>query len=141
MKTEYRIKSLEDLHIVAAQFVDDYMDKYKIFAFYAPMGSGKTTFIKAMSEYLGVEDVINSPTFSIINEYISTKTDETIYHFDLYRLSTLSDAMNIGIEDYLNSSAISFIEWPEIIEPLFTDNVLKISISVENDGERVIKIV
>ena len=91
------------------------------------MGTGKTTFIKALCEELGVEDVINSPTFAIINEYRSETTGELIYHFDFYRINKLSEAEDIGTEDYFYSGALCFIEWPELIEDVLPGDAVNIS--------------
>ena len=111
MKT-IQIKNLDTIREAAREFVAN-MDDRTVFAFRGSMGAGKTTFIKAICEELGVEDVINSPTFAIINEYRSTTTGELIYHFDFYRINKLSEAEDIGTEDYFYSGALCFIEWPE----------------------------
>jgi tRNA threonylcarbamoyladenosine biosynthesis protein TsaE len=116
------------------------MDDHSVFAFYGKMGAGKTTFIKAVCEELGVEDVINSPTFSIINEYRSEKSGELIYHFDFYRIRKLSEARDIGVEDYFYSGALCLIEWPEIIEPLLPDDTVRITIDENTDGSRKLKV-
>ncbi|GAD05824.1 hypothetical protein HQ45_05665 [Porphyromonas crevioricanis] len=139
MKTSYTIHTLEDLSLVANQFASE-IGSRRVFAFYAPMGTGKTTFIKAVCEALGVKDVINSPTFSIINEYRSEPTGETIYHFDCYRLEQVQDALNLGAEDYFASGAICFIEWPEVLEPILPDDTVRIHISEQADGSRVLEL-
>ncbi|MDY6122814.1 MAG: tRNA (adenosine(37)-N6)-threonylcarbamoyltransferase complex ATPase subunit type 1 TsaE [Porphyromonas sp.] len=140
MKSEYTIRSIEDLPQVARDFISNMGDR-KIFAFYAPMGTGKTTFIKALCEEMGVQDVINSPTFSIINEYLTTPDMQTIYHFDCYRLEGVSDALNLGVEDYFESGAVCFVEWPEVLEPILPDDVVKVNIKEEADGARVLQLI
>ena len=100
------------------------------------LGAGKTTFIKAVCEELGVTDVITSPTFAIINEYRSDIADELIYHFDFYRIKKLSEVYDMGYEDYFFSGAVCFIEWPELIEELLPGDVVKVNIEEEADGSR-----
>ena len=114
-ETTYLLAAPDALEPIARQFIEEVLPWGDVFAFYAPMGTGKTTFIKALCTALGVEDVINSPTFSIINEYRAEPSGELIYHFDCYRLEKLSDALNLGVEDYLQSGALCFIEWPEVM--------------------------
>ena len=134
MKTLY-INDLSDIRRTASEFIR-LMDSNTVFAFYGKMGAGKTTFIKAICEALGVEDVINSPTFSIINEYRSEKTGELIYHFDFYRINKLSEACDISVEDYFYSGALCFIEWPEVIEPLLPDNTIQVTVEEMDNGSR-----
>jgi tRNA threonylcarbamoyladenosine biosynthesis protein TsaE len=107
-----------------------------VFAFYGKMGAGKTTFVKAICEELGVEDVITSPTFAIINEY---EGDETIYHFDFYRIKKLEEVYDMGYEDYFYSGALCFIEWPELIEEILPDDAVRVSITEQQDGSRLVK--
>ena len=133
------IKKMEDIRQVAREFIQVMGDR-TVFAFYGKMGVGKTTFIKAVCKELGVDDVINSPTFSIINEYRCEITRELIYHIDLYRIDILSEAHDIGIEDYFYSGATCFIEWPEKIEPLLPENTVRISIVENADGSRTLNI-
>ena len=132
-----KINSIENIRQAAGDFIKQ-MDDQTVFAFYGKMGAGKTTFIKAICEELGVEDVINSPTFAIINEYRSGKTGELIYHFDFYRINKISEAQNISVEDYFYSGALCFIEWPENIEPLLPDETVRITIEAMEDGNRKI---
>ena len=109
------------------------------FAFHGEMGAGKTTFIKAICEQLGVTEVINSPTFAIINEYRSDTTGELIYHFDFYRINKLSEAEDLGVGDYFYSGALCFIEWPEKIEELLPDDVVNVTIREQADGSRTLE--
>ena len=106
-----------------------------VFAMYGKMGAGKTTFTKAVCECLGVEDVINSPTFAIVNEYRSD-SGELIYHFDFYRIKKLEEVYDMGYEDYFYSGALCFIEWPELIEELLPGNAIKVTIEEVENGER-----
>ncbi|GHU58259.1 tRNA (adenosine(37)-N6)-threonylcarbamoyltransferase complex ATPase subunit type 1 TsaE [Bacteroidia bacterium] len=110
-----------------------------VFAFHGEMGAGKTTFIKAICEELGVTDVINSPTFAIINEYRSDTTGELIYHFDFYRINKLSEAEDLGVDDYFYSGALCFIEWPEKIEELLPEDVVNATIREQADGSRILE--
>ena len=130
-----QIKSLDTIREAAREFISR-MDDRTVFAFHGEMGAGKTTFIKAICEELGVEDVINSPTFAIINEYRSSTTGELIYHFDFYRINKLSEAEDIGTEDYFYSGALCFIEWPEKIEDLLPGDVVDVTIAENPDGTR-----
>ena len=134
-----KIESLETIRQTAHAFISQ-MDDRTVFAFHGNMGAGKTTFIKAICEELGVEDVINSPTFAIINEYRSDTTGELIYHFDFYRINKLSEAEDIGTEDYFYSGALCFIEWPEKIEELLPGDVVHFTITEEADGSRTVTI-
>lgn len=111
----------------------------RVFAFYGKMGAGKTTFIKAICEVLQVDDVVNSPTFAIVNEYSSALLHGPVYHFDFYRIRRIEEAFDIGIDDYFYSSAPCLIEWPELIEELLPDDVARISIEELPDGTRVVK--
>lgn len=129
------IDSMSDLSRAARDFIA-LMGDNTVFAFYAPMGTGKTTFIKAVCEELGVSDVINSPTFSIINEYRSDQTGELIYHFDCYRLNKIEDALNLGVEDYFDSGSLCFIEWPELLEPILPNDTVHVRIEELEDGKR-----
>lgn len=132
----YILESAEALQPVADRFIEEVLPWGDVFAFDAPMGTGKTTFIKAIAEALGVEDVINSPTFSIINEYRAEPSGELIYHFDCYRLEKLSDALNLGVEDYLQSGALCFIEWPEVLEPVLPVDTVRLTMRELADGKR-----
>ena len=114
------------------------IDQSTVFAFYGKMGAGKTTFIKAVCEALGVTDVVNSPTFSIVNEYRSDTTGELIYHFDFYRIQRLEEVYDMGYEDYFYSGALCFIEWPELVEELLPGDAVKVQIEEQPDGSRTI---
>ena len=135
---EIQIQDLEHIREAARQFIAVMGDR-KVFAFYGHMGAGKTTFVKAVCEELGVEDVITSPTFAIINEYQSREGD-TIYHFDFYRIKKLEEVYDMGYEDYFYSGALCFIEWPELIEDLLPEDAVKVNITEKEDGSRVVSI-
>lgn len=135
MTEEIIIKSTDDLDEAARRFAS-MMGDYTIFAFYGSMGAGKTTFINALSRQLGVEDdPTSSPSFSIINEYRSDSTAELIYHFDCYRLESIDDAFEIGVEDYFDCGAVCLIEWPERIEDILPDDTVKVKIEVNPDDQ------
>ncbi len=134
---EIKISSLDNIRHSARLFIDQ-MGNGKIFAFYGNMGAGKTTFIKSLCEELGVEEVVNSPTFSIINEY-DTLSGERIFHFDFYRLNKPEEALQFGVDDYFYSGNICFIEWPEKIGNLLPDNHVEVYITENEDGTRSVK--
>ena len=132
---ELKITSIEQIDETARQFVEQIGD-HRVFAFYGSMGAGKTTFVKAVCEQLGVQDVITSPTFAIVNEY--TGDDGAIYHFDFYRIKKLEEVYDMGYEDYFYSGALCFIEWPELIEELLPEDAVKVSIAEQEDGSRTV---
>lgn len=132
---EIQINDLDHIRETAREFIDN-MGNRKVFAFYGKMGAGKTTFIKAVCEELGVEDVITSPTFAIINEY--SGKDDTIYHFDFYRIKKLEEVYDMGYEDYFYSGALCFIEWPELIEEVLPEDSVKVQIIEKEDGTRAV---
>lgn len=134
-----QIQSLDELHEAACCFIDSIGDN-TVFSLYGKMGAGKTTFVKAVCEELGITDVINSPTFAIVNEYRSDKTGELIYHFDFYRIKKIDEVYDMGYEDYFYSGAICFIEWPELIEDLLPGNAVKVLIEEQEDGSRLLTI-
>ena len=111
---------------------------YKVFAFHGEMGAGKTTFIHALCEAIGVKDVITSPTFSIINQY-QTNNGQTIYHMDLYRIKDENEAINAGVEDCLYSGDTCLVEWPEKATGIFPDETLHITITSVDDNTRKLK--
>ncbi|MBR5988904.1 MAG: tRNA (adenosine(37)-N6)-threonylcarbamoyltransferase complex ATPase subunit type 1 TsaE [Prevotella sp.] len=136
---EIKIKDLGNIQKAARLFIEQ-IGEHKVFAFYGKMGAGKTTFIKAICEELGVNDVITSPTFAIINEYRTSPkgrlVETTIYHFDFYRIKKLEEVYDMGYEDYFYSGALCFIEWPELIEELLPENTVKVCITENGDGTR-----
>ena len=136
---EIKINSLDSIHEAAKQFIAA-MEDNTVFAFYGKMGAGKTTFIKAICEELGVNDVINSPTFAIVNEYRSDETGELIYHFDFYHIKKLDEVYDMGYEDYFYSGALCFIEWPELVEEVLPGDAVKVVIEEVEDGTRSVRL-
>ena len=132
---EIKMQSLDQIHEAARQFFAELGD-ISGFALYGKMGAGKTTFIKAVCEELGVSDVITSPTFAIVNEYRSDTAGELIYNFDFYRIKKLEEVYDMGYEDYFYSGALCFIEWPELVEELLPGNTIKVTIEEVENGER-----
>lgn len=130
---EIRFKE-EDIKQAARQFVDG-MGENTVFAFYGKMGAGKTTFIKAVCEQLGVNDTVTSPTFAIVNEY-EAAGGRPIYHFDFYRIKKVSEAYDMGCEEYFYSGHPCFIEWPELIEEVLPEETVDVTIEALPDGER-----
>ncbi len=128
------INSEKELRLVAEEILKQAGNR-KVFAFYGEMGAGKTTLIKALCQYMQVENVVNSPTFAIVNEYFSNEY-KTIYHFDFYRIDTPEEAFDMGYEEYFYSGYYCFIEWPEKIEPLLPDNVFSIKINILGSQKR-----
>lgn len=137
MKIE--INTLSEIQSAAKKFVTQMGDN-TVFAFYGSMGAGKTTFIKAVCEELGVSETVSSPTFAIINEY-KDKEGNLIYHFDFYRINKLEEAFDFGYEDYFYTNHLCFIEWPELIEPILPENAVKVSIVEQANGGRLVEIV
>lgn len=133
---EIILKNIDEIDVAAREFIDAMGDN-TIFAFYGKMGAGKTTFIKAVCEALGVKDVINSPTFAIVNEYLAGNGDP-IYHFDFYRIKKEQEVLDIGYEDYIYSDCLCFMEWPELIEDLLPEDAVKVTITEQADGSRII---
>ena len=129
----------ESLSQAARTFISAIGDA-KVIAFYGGMGAGKTTFIRAICEALGVTEPVTSPTFAIVNEYTSDAHSpiKTIFHFDFYRIHRLSEAYDIGFEDYLYSGALCLIEWPELVEELLPEDALHVHIDVDDNGFRTI---
>ena len=137
MNTKYKLQ-LTNIERIARQCVEEQNDG-RVFALYGQMGAGKTTFIAAVCKALGIEEPVNSPTLAIVNEYVADN-GETVYHFDCYRLNTLRDALNIGIEEYFASGNICFIEWAENIEELLPVDTVRVNIVVEDDGSREVSV-
>ena len=133
---EIKINDLGSIREAARQFVAQ-IGEHKVFAFYGSMGAGKTTFVKAICEELGVDDVITSPTFAIINEYHAEKG--VIYHFDFYRIKRLEEAYDIGFDDYIDSGNLCFIEWPELIEELLPEDAIRVEIEETDNGSRIVR--
>ena len=132
------IPSLDKISEAAAQFVAK-MGNGKVYVFYGNMGAGKTTFIKAVCEQLGVTDVINSPTFAIVNEY-EDGNGEPIYHFDFYRINKEEEAYDFGYEDYFYSGNVCFIEWPEMVKNLIPEDAIEVHIKENEDGTRTVNV-
>ncbi|WP_077195495.1 tRNA (adenosine(37)-N6)-threonylcarbamoyltransferase complex ATPase subunit type 1 TsaE [Prevotella ihumii] len=133
---EIKINSLETIHEAAKQFIENIGNR-KVFAFYGKMGAGKTTFTKAICEVLGVKDVITSPTFAIVNEY-TDGNNQSIYHFDFYRIKKLEEVYDMGYEDYFYSGNLCLLEWPELIEEVLPENAVKVTIEEQPDGTRLV---
>ena len=125
------------LQQAAKTFVENMKDR-KIFAFYGKMGAGKTTFIKAICEQMGVRDVVTSPTFAIVNEYTDGR-DNSLYHFDFYRIEKLEEVYDMGYEDYFYSGNVCFLEWPELIEEILPNDTIRVTISEQADGTRTVE--
>ena len=132
---EIKIQDLAHINEAAKAFIEQIGD-HTVFAFYGKMGAGKTTFIKAVCEELGVDDVITSPTFAIVNEY--TAQGAPVYHFDFYRIKKLEEVYDMGFEDYFYSGALCLIEWPELIEDVLPEDAVKVTIQEKEDGSRAI---
>ena len=149
---EITIKDLEHINEAAKEFVSQIGNR-SVFAFYGKMGAGKTTFIKAICEELGVDDVITSPTFAIVNEYSLTIPEQSsptrslshpspltskVFHFDFYRIKKLEEVYDMGFEDYFYSGSLCLIEWPELVEEVLPDDTVKVSIVENADGSRTV---
>ena len=133
----FKINSIETIHDTARQFLGE-IGTSKVLAFYGKMGAGKTTFIKAICEELGVADVITSPTFAIVNEYTDGK-GEPVYHFDFYRIKKHDEVYDMGFEDYVDSGSLCLMEWPELIEEILPSDTIKVTISEQPDGTRLVE--
>jgi tRNA threonylcarbamoyladenosine biosynthesis protein TsaE len=136
MKHEVIIRDTADLDRAAAEFLDKIGDNTLV-AFFAPMGAGKTTFTTALCKVLGVTDPVGSPTFAIVNEYLRADGDY-MYHFDFYRINKLSEAIEIGLDDYLYSGCLCIMEWPENVEELLPEDTLRVNITVNPDLSRTL---
>ena len=142
MHKTFTITSLEEIDKVAREFIQYISEsdlQSNIFAFYGKMGAGKTTFIKAICKALGVTDTVNSPTFTIINEYRSAK-GFPIYHFDFYRINRLQEAYDIGVEEYFSGDGLCLIEWPEKIAEILPEDVINVTITASEDLSRTVEI-
>ena len=130
---KFQLTTIDD---AARQFVEAIGDR-TVFAFFGGMGAGKTTFIKAVCQQMGVtEDMVSSPTFAIVNEYEGSRG--SIYHFDFYRIRQISEAVNMGFDDYLYSGNLCFIEWPDLVEPLLPEDTVRVTIEEQPDGSRIL---
>jgi tRNA threonylcarbamoyladenosine biosynthesis protein TsaE len=133
---EFVASGLESLLPISRSIIDA-TKGIKVFAFYGKMGAGKTTLIKSFCEALNVIDDVNSPTFSIINEYFTDK-EESIFHFDFYRIKKIEEVFDIGYEEYIYSDKYCFLEWPELIKDLLPQEYVHIGIDEAENGDRVI---
>ena len=133
-----QIESEEELSKVARLLLDALGDR-TVVALRGEMGAGKTTFVKALCEAMGVTDTVNSPTFAIVNEY-DTPSGRPIYHFDFYRIKRLAEVYDMGYEDYFYGRGLCFIEWPELIEELLPEDTVRVNIEEQADGSRIVKI-
>jgi len=129
---------LKKLPEIAQKLITQFPEA-RVFAFYGKMGAGKTTFIQSVCRALGSGDTVTSPTFALINEYNTVKNG-SIFHFDFYRIRNLEEVFDLGYEDYLYSGSYCLIEWPELIESLLPENIVRVTIEVDNDGTRTISV-
>lgn len=133
---EITINGLDTIRSAARQFIEN-IGSSRVFAFYGKMGAGKTTFVKALCEELGCDDVITSPTFAIVNEYTDGE-QQPVYHFDFYRIKKLEEVYDMGYEEYFYSGALCLIEWPELIEDVLPDDTVRVTIEEQVDGSRLL---
>ena len=136
MELNFEINNENELDFISKEIIEKF--KSKVFLFYGEMGVGKTAFIKSICKHLNVIDVVSSPTFSIVNQYVNDQ-DEFIYHFDFYRTNNKNEIFDIGYEEYLFSDSFCFIEWPERLDNLLPNKYLEIKMKLR-DGNRLIKI-
>ena len=136
MELNFEINNENELDYISKEIIEKF--KSKVFLFYGEMGVGKTAFIKSICKHLNVLDVVSSPTFSIVNQYVNDQ-DEFMYHFDFYRTNNKNEIFDIGYEEYLFSDSFCFIEWPERLDNLLPNKYLEIKMKLKN-GNRVIKI-
>ena len=134
----FEINSVEELSQVTDLLLS-WRDKSDIIAFYGPMGAGKTTLIKNLCHRVGVTDEVNSPTFALVNEYLTE--NDSIFHFDFYRIKKLEEVFDIGYEDYFYSGHLCLLEWPQMIEPLMPERYVRVDLSLgESDSSRKIEV-
>ncbi len=136
--TTLHIDSLNELPEVAEAILNE-LNGRTVVAFRGEMGAGKTTLIRSIMALLGSEDTISSPTFAIVNQY-STEAEDTVYHFDFYRIERIEEAYDFGYEEYFYSGELCLVEWPEKIEQLLPDNVMTVNITIESETERTFTI-
>lgn len=134
---EFTIKSIDDLPEVVSKFLANFRDK-RHFAFHGSMGAGKTTFIKALCQHMGTNDNITSPTFALVNEY-QTMQYGNLLHFDFYRLNDISEALDIGFEEYMDSGNFCFMEWPERVEEILPSRLVNVEIEAIDEHTRIIR--
>ena len=141
LQKEFEINSVEELSQVS-EYLLSLREESDIVAFYGPMGAGKTTLIKNLCHRMGVTDEVNSPTFAIVNEYV-TMEGESVYHFDFYRIKKLEEVYDIGYENYFYSGNLCLLEWPEMIEPLMPEKFIRVDIALANtdDSRRIVVLV
>lgn len=136
--TPINIESLDAIDIAAEKLLQA-CPKARVFAFRAPMGAGKTTFIKAICRKLGVTTAVSSPTFTLINEY-PTDSQQSLYHFDFYRLKSASEAFDTGAGEILFSGSYCFVEWPELAEAILPEDTIRLKITInETDNSRIVE--
>lgn len=131
-----KITTIKALEKAARKLIGQFPD-HRVFAFYGKMGAGKTTFIQAVCRVLGTPDNVTSPTFALINEY-KTEMNDSIFHFDFYRIKSLEEAFDLGYEDYFYSGNYCLIEWPEKVEPLLPEKYVEVKIEVDANNKRLI---
>lgn len=131
---EIVIDSLSDLDSVAEAVLQT-LNGRNVVAFFAPMGAGKTTLISAIMAKLGSADIVTSPTFALVNQYY-TDAKDAVYHFDFYRINNLSEAFDMGYEEYFYSGNLCLVEWPEKIEPLLPDDTMVVKIEILGESVR-----
>ncbi|MBO7161000.1 MAG: tRNA (adenosine(37)-N6)-threonylcarbamoyltransferase complex ATPase subunit type 1 TsaE [Paludibacteraceae bacterium] len=136
MTHQIHIPNTQSLPQAAAAFLQT-IGNAKLLAFYGAMGVGKTTFVKALCEAMGVQDVVNSPTFAIVNEYTDAQ-GEAVYHFDFYRIKKQAELFDLGFDNYLDSGCFCLMEWPELVEELLPDETLRIHLVEQADGSRLL---
>lgn len=138
-KKEFHINGVDELGQVA-DYLISLRNESDIIAFYGPMGAGKTTLIKNLCHKMGVTDEVNSPTFAIVNEYVTVE-GESVYHFDFYRIKKLEEVFDIGYDNYFYSGNLCLLEWPEMIDPLMPDRFVRVDIALgETDDSRKISV-